>query len=164
MVSIHWVNTTVALGSISPIRWQRCYRRAFTLYERFADAAAEHGKSGLERALIGIYFNTQAHASGLSPLIQMVGASALPPAVRREITHRARLLQRRFEGFGNQGLADGSFRALDFDAVAQLGAGMFQWLPKWFSREDPRAASALVEEIITLSVRGLKADDRHTAN
>ncbi len=135
----------------------RCHRRAFRLYENFADAADEHGHSGLERSLIGLYLNTQAHTSGLSPLIQMSGVSALPLAVRREITRRARGLQRRFEGFGKQGLADGSFRGADFDAVSQLSAGAFQWLPKWFRLDDPRAPHALAEEIVTLFIKGLRA-------
>lgn len=135
----------------------RCYRRAFTLYERFADTAEAQSGTGLERALTGLYLNIQAHASGLSPLIQMVGAGALPPAARREITYRARALQRRFEAFGQQGLKDGSFRRVDFDAVAQLGAGAFQWLPKWFSTEDPRAPGELAREITDLFVKGLRA-------
>ncbi len=135
----------------------RCYRRSFDLTERFADAAEKHVRTGLERALLGLYLNVQAHTSGLAPLVLMAGASALPAATRREITRRARRLQQRFRGFGEQGLADGSFRAIDFDAVAQLGAGAFEWLPKWFSPSDPRAANALAQEIVELFVKGLRA-------
>jgi AcrR family transcriptional regulator len=134
----------------------RCYRRAFALYERFADASEAYGKTALDRSLTGVYLNAQAQASGLAPLIQMAGASALPPAVRREITRRARALQRRFESFGRQGLGDGSFRAIDFDAMAQLGAGAFEWLPKWFDLSDPRAKSVLARELTTLFIRGLR--------
>ena len=135
----------------------RCYRRAFTLYERFADASERLGRTGLERAMIGTYLNVQAHASELSPLIQMVGASTLPQRAKREITQRARALQRRFSAFGREGLRDGSFREIDFDAVAQLGAGAFEWLPKWFRADDPRRHSLLAQEITTLFIRGLRA-------
>ncbi len=135
----------------------RCYRRAFTLYERFADASEQHGRTGLERSMIGTYLNVQAHASELSPLIQMVGASTLPARARREITQRARALQCRFSAFGRQGLKDGTFREIDFDAVAQLGAGAFEWLPKWFRADDPRRHAALAQEIATLFIRGLRA-------
>ncbi len=134
----------------------RCYRRAYALYERFADAATALGRNGLERGLIGLYLNTQAQAVGLAPLIQMIGATALPPAARREITGRARKLQRRFETFGKQGLADGSWREVDFDAVSQLGAGPFEWLPKWFRAEDPRAANILAQEVTRFFIRGLR--------
>ncbi|MBV8978318.1 MAG: TetR/AcrR family transcriptional regulator [Alphaproteobacteria bacterium] len=133
----------------------RCYRRAFRLYEQFVDAAEIGGRTGLERAMIGLHLNVQAHASGLSPLIQLVGSAALPPAVRREITGRARALQRRYERFGRDGIDDRTMRKLDFDAVAQLGAGAFQWLPKWFSSDDPRARTVLADEIVSLFVNGL---------
>jgi AcrR family transcriptional regulator len=135
----------------------RCYRRSFSLTERFADAAEAVGRDGLERALIGLYLNTQAHARGLSPMTLMVGSSALPPAARRDITRRARALQRRFEGFGKQGLKEGVFRDIDFDAAAQLGAGAFEWLPKWFSPEDARACGALASEIVDFFIKGLRA-------
>lgn len=135
----------------------RCYKRSFALTERFADAAEAHGRNGLERALTGLHLNTQAHASGLSPLTLMVGSSALPGTTRREITRRARAIQRRYEGFGKQGLMEGVFREFDFDAAAQLGAGAFEWLPKWFSTDDPRASGALASEIVTLFIKGLRA-------
>jgi AcrR family transcriptional regulator len=135
----------------------RCYKRSFALTERFADAAETHGRNGLERALIGLYLNTQAHASGLSPLTLMVGSSALPANARREITRRARALQRRFEAFGTEGLKQGVFRDFDFDTMAQLGAGPFEWLPKWFPADDPRAHGALAREIVTLFIKGLRA-------
>jgi AcrR family transcriptional regulator len=134
----------------------RCYRRSFDLTERFASAAEENCRGGLERGITGLYLNVQAHASGLSPLTLMVGASALPVAVRREITRRARALQRRFEGFGKQALAEGTYRNIDIGVVAQLGAGAFEWLPKWFSPDDPRASGALASEIVTLFIRGLR--------
>ena len=135
----------------------RCYRRAYVLYERFADTAEKYGRNGLERGLIGTWLNVQAHARELSPLIQMAGVGALPAAVKRDMTKRSRVLQRRFRGFGTEGQADGSFRALDFDSVAQLGAGAFEWLPKWFRADDPRAKSALAQEIVTFFIRGLRA-------
>jgi len=138
----------------------RCYKRAFSLYERFVDAAETCGQLALDRSTCGLYLNIQAHASGLSPLIQMVGATALPPAIRRDIAKRARALQRRFVAFGEEGAKDGSFRPFDFDALAQLGAGAFEWLPKWFSPADPRAASTLADEIVMLFLHGLKADRR----
>jgi len=136
----------------------RCYRRSFDLTERFADACEALGRNGLERSLIGLYLNVQAHTSGLAPLVLMSGASALPAAARREIMRRARRLQKRFRSFGEEGLMDGSFRSIDFDVVAQLGAGAFEWLPKWFSPHDSRAPEQLAREIVDLFVRGLRAE------
>ena len=134
----------------------RCYRRAYALYERFADASEQFGKTGLERGLIGLYLNVEAHAHELSPLIQMAGSGALPASLKRDTRRRSRALQQRFREFGQQGQRDGSFRTIDFDAVSQLGAGAFEWLPKWFRADDPRRDGALADEIVTLFIRGLR--------
>lgn len=135
----------------------RCFKRGYALYERFADAAEQFGRCGIEKGLIGLYLNVQAHASGLSPMILQSGSSALPAQLRRDITRRSRALQKRFREIGRQGEKDGSFRALDFDTVAQLGAGAFEWLPKWFGADDPRRHDVLAAEITTLFIRGLRA-------
>lgn len=136
----------------------RCYRRAFDLYEAFADATLAASPSGLERGLIGVWLNVQAHTSGLSPLIEMAGADALPAAAGREITRRARALQLRFLGWAQQGAAQGDSRpGLDFDALAQIGAGTFQWLPKWLEPADPRGRGAIADEITRLFIAGLDA-------
>lgn len=134
----------------------RCHDRAATLYERFVEAADTHGRTGLEKGSIGLYLLIQAHASGLSPLTQMVGHEALPAGFRQTLRRRNRALQRRYEGFGDLGIEDGSFRPMDFNAVSQLGAGTFEWLPKWFDARDPRAESIIADEIVRLITNGLR--------
>lgn len=133
----------------------RCQQRAASLYERIADAADRAGRTGLEKALIGLGLLVQAHASGLSPLVQMAGNESLPPTARRALRRRNRALQQRYEGFGRLGLEDGSFRPVDVPVISQLGAGAFQWLPKWFDPADPRAERLLAREIVRLFTRGL---------
>lgn len=135
----------------------RCYLRAMDLFERFADAADRLGLNGLEKGMIGLHLNVQAHAQGLSPLIQMVGVESLPAAARREIRRRSGALQQRFAAFAREGLEDGSDRAVDLDAIAQLGAGVFEWLPKWFDPGDPRAAGDLSREYLKLFMAGLRS-------
>ena len=134
----------------------RCYARAFELFEAFADTGERVGRDGLEKALIGLWLNVQAHTLGLSPLIQMVGVESLPAAARADIRRRSRVLQRRFTGFSREGIAEGVTRNVDVDAVAQLGAGVFEWLPKWFDPADPRAETALPQEYVDLFIRGLR--------
>jgi AcrR family transcriptional regulator len=134
----------------------RCYQRAMGLYERFAAASGEFGRNGLEKGLLGMYLNTQAHASGLSPMIQLVGVEALPLPFRREMRRRSRALYQQFSGYAAEGLADGTNRNVDLDAIAQLGAGVFEWLPKWFDPADPRASGALAHEYCRLFISGLR--------
>ena len=133
----------------------RCYQRAFDLYERFAQAG-DVGADGLEKGLIGLRLNVLAHTSGLAPLIQLAGAEALPAKARREIQQRARALQRHFLKLAEEGLADGSNRPMDYDTAAEIGAGVFQWLPKWFDPDDPRGPGAIADEIGRLFISGLK--------
>ena len=134
----------------------RCQERATDIYERIAEAADRLGRNGLEKAFTGLYLLVQAQASGLSPLIQMDGSQALPERARKALLKRNRALQQRYETFGETGLRDGSFRSLDYAAVSQLGAGAFEWLPKWFEPGDPRAAGVLAREILDLFARGLR--------
>jgi AcrR family transcriptional regulator len=134
----------------------RCYRRAMRLFEDFAEAADRLGRNGLEKGTIGLYLNVQAQASGLAPLIQLVGLESLPPAFRREIRRRSRGLYLLFSRYAAEGLADGSNRDVDLDAIAQLGAGVFEWLPKWFDPADPRASGALADEYCRLFIAGLR--------
>ncbi len=133
----------------------RCYRRAFDIYERIS-AATGVGRTPLEQSLIGLWLNVQAHTSGLSPLIQMAGAESLPAGPRREIQGRARAIQRRFRAMGDEGVATGVNRDIDIDTLSEIGAGVFQWLPKWFDRDDPRAAGAVADELTRLFTGGLR--------
>ena len=86
----------------------------------------------------------------------MDGHEALPPAFRRSLRRRNRAIQQRYEGFGDLGIADGSFRPIDFNAVSQFTAGAFEWLPKWFDPADPRAEEILADEIVRLFENGLR--------
>ena len=135
----------------------RCQRRANRLYEAFAAAADRLGRNSLEKAAIGLHLLVQAQASGLAPLIQLVGHAAFPPAARSEMRRRNRAVQQRYQAFGELSRQDGAMRRLDFNAVSQLAAGIFEWLPKWFDPADPRAESILAAEIVELFLHGLTA-------
>jgi AcrR family transcriptional regulator len=134
----------------------RCQERANRLYDAFAEAADRLGRTSLEKATVGLYLLVQAHASGLSPLVQLTGHEAFPTAARRAMRRRNRAVQQHYQRFGELSRRDGAMRAIDVNAVTQLSAGAFEWLPKWFDPADPRAASALAEEMVALFVHGLE--------
>lgn len=133
----------------------RCYERAYRLYQQFAEAAAR-GENGRERALLGLHLNVQAQASGLAPLPPLTGIEALPAAARKRLRKQSGELERRFEGFAREGVADGSLRPYDLTSVAVVGAGAFGWIPKWLPDNDPRGAQAIADEIVELFSRGLE--------
>jgi hypothetical protein len=65
-------------------------------------------------------------------------------------------LQQRFTAFQTEGIAEGVTRPVDVATLAQLGAGLFEWLPKWFPPGDPRAETALAAEYVKLFNAGLR--------
>jgi AcrR family transcriptional regulator len=134
----------------------RCQERANRLYDAFAEAADRLGPTSLEKSTIGLHLLIQAQASGLAPLIQLVGHAAFPAPARRAMRRRNRAVQQRYEAFAELSRRDGVMRPIDFNAVSQVAAGAFEWLPKWFDPADPRADSALAAEMVELFVHGLK--------
>jgi len=139
----------------------RCYERAFDLNERFADAAATAGRSGLERSMFGLHLNVQAHVADLSPLAPLTGVAALPAKDRRRLNQRARRLSERFIAFGREGIADGSMRRYDVEPLAIAGAGAFSWIPKWLPADDARSPREIADEMTALFAKGLRSRDGH---
>jgi AcrR family transcriptional regulator len=133
-----------------------CYKRGFDLFESFVETAEHAGKTGLERGMIGLHLNVQAQAGDLSPLMPQPGLAALPARDRNEVTRRALAIEQKFESFGRQGRADGSYRDCDLDTVALVGAGVFAWIPKWHTPGDARAAWQVADETTELFTRGLR--------
>ncbi|HKY91498.1 MAG TPA: TetR family transcriptional regulator, partial [Nevskiaceae bacterium] len=134
----------------------RCAQRAFDLYDRFADAAETHGRTGLERATIGLHLNVQAQADVLSPLSPLTGLESLPPRMLAQIRKRSAAVEARFEAFGRQGIADGSLRSYDVRTLALAGAGAFGWIPKWSGGAGGPSPRAIADEICALFLRGLR--------
>lgn len=138
----------------------RCVQRAFDLYERFADAAEAGGRSGLERAFIGLHLNAQAQASELSPLSPLTGLEALPARVLRGIRARSSQVEARFERFGHAGIRDGSLRRYDVRTLALAGAGAFGWIPKWRHEAPELSPRQIADEMVGLFACGLARRDR----
>lgn len=134
----------------------RCYRRSYTLYDRFADAAKADSATGLQALLMGLYLNIQSHTSGLSPLAQIIGPAALPAAARREFQERSITLHEKYQSLYDLGIADGSLRKIDSSTFVMLSPGAFEWLPKWIGPEDARTPDGIATDIIGLFIRGLK--------
>ena len=117
----------------------RCYERSAALDEKMTDLAERSGTTGLERGMIGLHLNVQAQVAGPSPLVPLIGFESIAPGPRKALQSRLAQLHRRFTDMGRQGIADGSNRRCDVDAIALAGAGMFGWIPKWLPADARRA-------------------------
>jgi AcrR family transcriptional regulator len=136
---------------------RRCYERAFDLYEAIADQAMKHGRTGLEQTAIGVHLNTQAQAGALSPLAPLAGVRSLSSRLQTALLSRAEAMSKRYEAMGRRGVKDGTLAISDVQAQARAGAGLFAWIPKWRSADDPRTPQDLADEVVRLYTRGLAA-------
>jgi AcrR family transcriptional regulator len=134
----------------------RCYQRAATLDEKFADLAEQAGRTGLDRGMIGLHLNVQAQLAGPSPLVPLIGFESIAPGPRKALQARLSQLQQRFTGFGREGIADGSNRDCDVDAVSLAGAGMFGWIPKWLPGGALDRRWEIADQMVELYRIGLK--------
>jgi AcrR family transcriptional regulator len=134
----------------------RCYERSASLDERFADVAESVGRTGLERGLIGLHLNVQAQVGGPSPLVPLIGFESLAPGPRKALRERLTQLSRRFTRMGEEGIADGSVRACDVEALSLAGAGIFGWIPKWLPTESAHRKWQIADEMVEFYKRGLR--------
>jgi len=133
-----------------------CYERSYRLYERFSDIAAETGRTGLERGMIGLHLNVQAQIGGPWPFAPLIGAESIAPRARKDLVRRMERLWQRFSQFGRDGIADGSNRGCDIEALALAGAGAFGWIPKWLPESETARKWEIADEIVRLFLHGLR--------
>ena len=134
----------------------RCYERSAALDEKFADVAESVGRNGLERGMIGLHLNVQAQIGGPSPLVPLIGFESLAPGPRKALQQRLTQLAQRFTRIGEEGIADGSNRRCDVEALALAGAGMFGWIPKWLPAEAVDRKWEIADQMVALYTHGLR--------
>jgi AcrR family transcriptional regulator len=134
----------------------RCYERSAALDEKFADVAESVGRNGLERGMIGLHLNVQAQIGGPSPLVPLIGFESLAPGPRKALQQRLTQLAQRFTRIGEEGIADGSNRRCDVEALALAGAGMFGWIPKWLPAEALDRKWEIADQMVALYTHGLR--------
>jgi AcrR family transcriptional regulator len=125
----------------------RCYLRAFDLYEQIMAAADNTGPRAIDRVLASLHLNIQAQAGALSPMMLQPGFFNLPADVQIDLARRADQLRRASTRLLRQGMADGTCRELDAAYAAEVAAGIFLWLPKWYQPTAGRPAKAVADEI-----------------
>ena len=134
----------------------RCYERSAALDEKMTDLAEHSGGTGLERGMIGLHLNVQAQVAGPSPLVPLIGFESIAPGPRKALQKRLAQLHWRFTEMGRQGIADGSNRRCDVDAIALAGAGIFGWIPKWLPASAAARRWEIADQMVELSRLGLR--------
>lgn len=134
----------------------RCYERSAALDEKMTDLAERSGSNGHERGMIGLHLNVQAQIAGPSPLVPLIGFESIAPGPRKALQKRLAQLHVRFTEMGRQGIADGSNRRCDVDAIALAGAGIFGWIPKWLPASAAARRWEIADQMVDLSRLGLR--------
>ncbi|HEY7639962.1 MAG TPA: TetR family transcriptional regulator [Steroidobacteraceae bacterium] len=135
----------------------RCYERSAALDEKMTDLAERSGGTGHDRGMIGLHLNVQAQVAGPSPLVPLIGFESIAAGPRKALQKRLAQLHVRFTEMGRQGIADGSNRQCDVDAIALAGAGMFGWIPKWLPAGASERRWEIADEMVDLSRLGLRS-------
>jgi len=136
---------------------QKCLERSYELYNAFIDYADAHGTNGHEKAAIVSHLNTQAMVGPLQPVAGWMGLDVLSSTLQKHTQKRLREILSRTEEFAKEGLADGSRRPQDYEAVTLVRAGAYLWIPKWISDINPPAPFRIADEVVALFSLGLMA-------
>jgi len=131
----------------------KCYWRALDQAEQGYDHADAHGKSGLEK--IALFTRYQLN-SDAPPWASLDNLGALTEEHRREISTRAKALERRMRGFITEGTADGSIAQIDPKFAEFWILGSLSWLPKWFQPDQGSSLEEIADSFIQMMSLGLQ--------
>jgi AcrR family transcriptional regulator len=134
---------------------ERCYDRAFDIYEMIMDTGIAAGANQLERVITVTHLNAQAQLSPLAPLALQPGLNKLSGAKRTEFSNRSQRLSAIGAREFAKGVPDGSCRSVDAEIAPEVVAGYFTGLRRWAPASvDP---IAMADFVIDIAVSGLRA-------
>jgi AcrR family transcriptional regulator len=133
---------------------ERCYDRAFDIYEMMMETAISSRASYLDRAIVATHLNAQAQLSNVAPLALQPGLNKLSGSKRTEFSKRTQRLSEQGSNQLAKGVADGSCRKFDAEVAPDVFAGYFTGLRRWApARVDP---TTMADFVIDIAVFGLR--------
>lgn len=133
---------------------ERCYDRAFDIYEMIMDTGIGARSNQLDRAIVVTHLNAQAQLSAIPPLALQPGLNKLSGGKRIEFSNRSQRLSVIGAQEFAKGVADGSCRTIDVQIAPEVFAGYFTGLRRWAPANiDP---VAMADFVIDIAVFGLR--------
>lgn len=133
---------------------ERCYDRAFDIYELIMRTGMEMGTDPLERAAFVTHLNAQAQLDPTAPLALQPGLGKLAGPKRAELNRRAQTLERVGGESLRKGILDGSCRTLDTEYAPEIIAGYFLGLSRWSeTAATPLGTADTVTDIAMFGLR-----------
>ncbi|MBU4061823.1 TetR family transcriptional regulator [Hyphomonas sp.] len=134
---------------------ERCYDRAFDIYDLIMATGMEATSEALDRIVIVTHLNAQAQLDQNAPLALQPGLGKLAGAKRAELNRRARKLGDIGGGSFREGILNGSCRNLDAEYAPEIIAGYFLGLPRWTNTSGSQVEIA--DAVTDIAVYGLRA-------
>ncbi|WP_417449165.1 TetR/AcrR family transcriptional regulator [Kordiimonas sp.] len=133
---------------------ERCYDRAFDIYDLIMQTGNREGRTPLDRAFLVIHLNAQAQLSTLPPLALQPGLGKLNGKKRIEYNCRAEQLDDTSQRNIEEGIANGIFRASLAEYAPSIAAGYFLGLPR--IAPDTLSARQMADFIADIALYGLR--------
>lgn len=122
-----------------------CFRRTLELTRAMQASASRQGRDGLEKLQLCLHDLFCIQTSSEGPLVRYNLATSLDSQRRRKVIELIRNTDRQFRRFVQQGIEDGSIRAINTVVAEQLISGSVNASADWTERlplKDPNKAAA----------------------
>ena len=133
---------------------ERCYERAFDMYDVIMETGIKTGTTPLERSVIVIHLNAQAQLSTTPPLSPQPGLGRLSTAKARILERRAQTLRSISAKSLQEGVRDGTCRPFDALFTAEVSAGYFLGLHRHVAADAN--AIEIADFVVNLAMYGLR--------
>ncbi len=133
---------------------ERCYSRAFDIYDVIVETGIKTGATPLERSVIVFHLNAQAQLSAAPPLSPQPGLGKLSATKARMLERRAQTLRSICAKILQEGVRDGTCRPIDALVTAEVSAGYFLGL----HRHVPADANPIeaADFVVDMAINGLR--------
>jgi AcrR family transcriptional regulator len=135
---------------------ERCYVRAFDIYELIMQTSLAAETDPLSRAMMTAHLNAQAQLSANAPLAPQPGYGKFSRARRIDFTQRARALAEASATNLDMAAEEGLSHKLVSITASEISAGYFLGLQRWSRAEMTHREIA--DFVVDLLLRGLRHD------
>lgn len=141
-----------------------CYNMALDLGDLAIERARSEGHSGLERLTLVVVGYIELLTSRLSGGTVLREYDALDPGPRKIILARRDAFDRQCRALIEEGIADGSIRAVNPKLTVFFFMGAVNWMTRWYSSEGELAGTEIAQAFADLLARGVGANNSPLAD
>jgi len=138
-----------------------CHMMALDHGEAALAHAEKHGKTGKEKIILLARRYLELLTADIGSCAVLAEVNSLDPENRAKVVARRDDFDRRFRGFIEEGMADGSLRKIDPKMTVFFFMGAVNWLTRWFVPNGPYDGETIANYFADLLEHGI--DNRSDA-